>query len=193
MPDVFQVLQKDHDEVKAMLAELEGGPKASTGATPEQLAYRKQAVDRVIIEESRHEAAEQRYFWPAVRQLGPDGARVTELGLNQEAEGEAALAELDKLQPDDEGFEDRVIAFSAAARAHIAFEEGHAWPLLRASITADQAGVLGDLISQAKDRAPTRPHPRIPPQPGAARTAAPVAGVADRLRDAVTGRGKPTS
>jgi hypothetical protein len=27
MPDVFQVLKKDHDEVKAMLAQLEEGPK----------------------------------------------------------------------------------------------------------------------------------------------------------------------
>jgi hypothetical protein len=58
MPDVFQVLKKDHDEVKAMLAELAEGRKASTGATDEQLAFRKRAVDQVIIEESKHEAAE---------------------------------------------------------------------------------------------------------------------------------------
>ena len=74
MPDVFEVLKKDHDEVKAMLSELEGGPKARTGATPEQLAFRKRAVDQVIIEESKHEAAEQQYFWPAVKQLGPGHA-----------------------------------------------------------------------------------------------------------------------
>ena len=96
MPDVFQVLKKDHDEVKAMLSELEGGPKASTGATPEQLAFRKRAVDQVIIEESKHEAAEQQYFWPAVKQLGPDGLRVAELGLEQEAEAHPVLADLDK-------------------------------------------------------------------------------------------------
>jgi hypothetical protein len=184
MPDVFQVLKKDHEEVKVMLAELEVGPKASSGATAEQLAFRKRAVDQVIIEESKHEAAEQLYFWPAVKQLGPDGVRIAELGLEQETEADPVLAELDKLQPDDQGFEERLTAFGAAARAHIAFEETQAWPLLRASITAEEALALGDLVSQAKDSAPTRPHPHVPAQAG------PVAGMVDRLRDAVTGRGK---
>jgi Hemerythrin HHE cation binding domain len=190
MPDVFQVLQKDHDEVKAMLARLEEGRKASSGATAEELAARKRAVDEVIIEESKHEAAEQMYFWPAVKRLGPDGSRIAEVGLEQEGEAEAILAELDKLQPDDERFEERVNAFTAQARAHITYEEGHAWPPLRATITADEARELGDLLTRAKKAAPTRPHPTIPPTEDAAKAVGPAAGVADRLRDAVTRRGK---
>jgi hemerythrin-like domain-containing protein len=193
MTDVFQVLRKDHDEVKAMLAQLDEGPKASTGATAEQLAFRKRSVDEVIVEESKHEAAEQQYFWPAVKRIGADGLRVAQLGLAQEAEADPVLADLDKLQPDDEGFEERLVAFAAAARAHIAYEEAHAWPLLRATISADEAEALGEQITRAKKLAPTRPHPHVPPQPGPAKAAGPVAGVADRLRDAVTGRGKPTS
>ena len=193
MPDVFQVLKQDHDEVKAMLAQLEEGPRASAGATEEQLAFRKRSVDEVIIEESKHEAAEQQYFWPAVKRLGADGVRVAELGLEQEAEAETVLANLDKLQPGDEAFEERFGAFASAARAHIAYEEAHAWPLLRAAISADEAQQLGEQIARAKKLAPTRPHPYVPPQPGAAKTAGSVAGVADRLRDAVSGRGKPKS
>jgi hypothetical protein len=193
MPDVFQVLKEDHDEVKAMLAELEEGPKASTGATDEQLAFRKRAVDQVIIEESRHEAAEQQYFWPAVKLVGPDGDRVAEVGLAQEAEADPVLAELDELQPGDGGFEEKLVIFISAARAHIAFEEAHAWPLLRASIGPEEAQALGEQIAQAKKLAPTRPHPHIPPQAGAAKTAGPVAGLADRLRDTLTRRGKAGS
>jgi len=193
MPDVFHVLKKDHDEVKAMLAQLEAGPKASTGATPEQLMFRKQALDAVIIEQSKHEAAEQQYFWPAVKQLGPDGVRVAEIGLEQEAEADKLLADLDKLNADDEGFEEQVIAFSADARAHIAYEEAHAWPLLKASVGEEEAQLLGSQITEAKKLAPTRPHPHIPPQGGPAKTAGPMAGLADRLRDSVTGRGKAGS
>jgi hypothetical protein len=176
-----------------MLVQLEEGPKASTGATREQLMFRKRAVDEVIIEESKHEAVEQQYFWPAVKRLVPGGARIAEQGLEQEAAADPVLAELDKLRPDDEGFEERLVDFISAARAHIAFEEAYAWPPLRASISADEAQALGDQITQGKKLAPTRPHPHIPPQPGAVRTAGPAAGVADRVRDAVTGRGKPTS
>jgi hypothetical protein len=147
----------------------------------------------VIIEESKHEAAEQQYFWPAVERLGADGLRVAQLGLEQEAEADPVLADLDKLQADDEEFEERLVAFTSAARAHIAYEEAHAWPLLSASISADEAQLLGEQITTAKRLAPTRPHPHVPPQPGAVKTAGPVAGAADRLRDAVTGRGKLTS
>jgi hypothetical protein len=190
MPDVFQVLKTDHDAVKAMLAQLEEGPKASTGATAEQLAFRKRSVDQVIIEESKHEAAEQQYFWPAVKRLGPDGLRVAQIGLGQEAEAGPVLADLDKLQSDDDEFEERLVAFAAAARAHIAYEEGRAWPLLRAAISANKAQHLGEQITRAKKLAPTRPHPHVPRQPGAVKTVGPVAGVADRLRDVVTGRGK---
>ncbi len=193
MPDVFQVLKKDHDEVKAMLAQLEAGPTAATGATAEQLAFRKRAVDRMNIEEAMHEAVEQQYFWPAVKRLGADGVRVAEVGLEQETEADPILADLDKATAEDEDFEERLTAFISAARAHLAFEGAHAWPLLRAALSADEAELLGEQITEAKGLAPTRPHPHVPAQPGAVKYAGPVAGVADRLRDALTGRGRSPS
>ena len=67
MADVFTVLGQDHQEVKPMLAELEKGPTMATGATEDQLALRKKMTEELIIEESRHEALEEMYFWPAVR------------------------------------------------------------------------------------------------------------------------------
>ncbi len=190
MPDVFQVLKQDHDEVKAMLARLEDGPKATGGATADQLAARQRLAEEVIISESRHETAEQQHFWPAIRDLGPEGDRVADAALDQEQEGEQVLHELGKLDSSDGRFEELLAAFTSAARAHIAFEEAHAWPLLRASITAGRAEQLGDKITQAKKLAPTRPHPHTPPNQAAVKTAGPVAGAADRLRDAVTGRGR---
>ena len=67
MADGFTVLANDHQEVKGMLAELERGRPAATGATKEQLALRKKMTEQLIIEESKHEALEEMYFWPAVR------------------------------------------------------------------------------------------------------------------------------
>lgn len=190
MADVFEVLLQDHDEVKAMLARLEYGPTARTGASPAELAERRHLADEVIIEESRHETAEQQYFWPAIRRLGPEGDRVADEALEQENEGEQVLYELGKLNAEDAKFEELLTGFTSAARAHIAFEEGHAWPLLRASLTADEAAELGSKIEQAKKLAPTRPHPNTPTSETARKTAGPLAGAADRLRDAVTGRGR---
>ena len=75
MADVFDVLRQDHEEVKAMLAKLEAGPTAAAGATASQLEGRKKLTEQVIIEESKHEAVEEEYFWPAVREQGAEGNR----------------------------------------------------------------------------------------------------------------------
>ena len=40
---------RPQSRVKAMLAQLEDGPKAGDGATAEQLAFRRQALDAVIF------------------------------------------------------------------------------------------------------------------------------------------------
>ncbi|HMD92137.1 MAG TPA: hypothetical protein VKG80_05790 [Trebonia sp.] len=133
---------------------------------------------------------EQRYFWPLVRALGPDGARIAEEALEQETQGEWVLNELEKLDADDERFEAVVARFISAARAHIAFEEAHAWPLLAAALTVEQADELGDKLTRAKKTAPTRPHPSVSPAEGARTTPGTMTGIADRFRDAVTGRGR---
>jgi hypothetical protein len=190
MADVFEVLLQDHDEVKAMLARLEYGPKAGTGASAAELAERRRLAEDVIIEESKHEAAEQQYFWPAVRELGPEGARLADEAMGQERDAEQVLYQLSKLNADDAGFDELLADFVSEARAHIAFEEGHAWPLMRATLTADEAEELGAKIEQAKRIAPTRPHPNTPTNESARKAAGPLAGAVDRLRDAVTGRGK---
>src|SRR5436853_436137 len=75
MTDVFTVLSKDHEEVKGMLAELEKGPTVATGASEEQLMLRKKMAEELIIEESRHEAVEEMFFWPAVRDHLPGRGR----------------------------------------------------------------------------------------------------------------------
>jgi hypothetical protein len=67
MANAFDALAKDHEEVKRMLAELELGPTTATGADPDQLALRKKMVQHLVIEEAKHEAVEEMYFWPVVR------------------------------------------------------------------------------------------------------------------------------
>ncbi len=194
MTDVFTVLRADHEQLKSMIARLEDGPKMIDGASMEQLWLRQQLAADLIFEEARHEAAEQQCFWPAVQELGPDGARVAELALEQEQEAEQVLSELSKLSADDPRFEEVLAMFIRGARAHISYEEAHAWPLLSVEITQPRAEEMGEEIARAKVTAPTRPHPTIPPQVGSQRAAGPMAAAvaaADKIRDALTGRGRP--
>ena len=188
MPSAFDVLAKDHEEVKRMLSELELGPTAATGADSDQLALRKKMVQQLVIEASKHEAVEEMYFWPAVREALTDGTDLANQALDQEQEGKAVLDRLDKLAPEDGEFEGLLAEFIRAGRAHIAFEETTVWPSLRSVLTAEQADELGSKLEQGKKTAPTRPHPKTPASPGLLKTAGPAVAAADRLRDKATGR-----
>jgi len=188
MTNAFDVLAKDHEEVKQMLNELELGPTASSGAGSDELALRKKMVQQLVIEESKHEAVEEMYFWPAVREALTDGTDLANQAQDQEQEGKVVLDRLDKLAPEDEEFEVLLAQFIAAGRAHIAFEETTVWPSLRSVLSAEQADELGQKLEQGKKTAPTRPHPKTPASPGLLKTAGPAVAAADRLRDKVTGR-----
>ena len=96
MTSAFEVLSKDHEEVKQMLAELERGPAAATGADSDQLALRKKMVQQLVIEESKHEAVEEMYFWPAVRDALTNGDSLADQAEAQEQEAKSVLDRLDK-------------------------------------------------------------------------------------------------
>jgi hemerythrin-like domain-containing protein len=189
MTDVFTVLGQDHQEVKRMLAELEKGPTAVTGASEDQLALRKKMTEELIIEESRHEALEEMYFWPAVRDHIQSGSTLADEAIGQEQAAKQVLAKLDKVGSGNAEFERLLGKFVMDAREHIEFEETQVWPLLRTALPAETSAELGQKIAEGKKTAPTRPHPRTPPSPGALKAAGPVAAAADKARDKLTGRG----
>jgi hemerythrin superfamily protein len=189
MSSAFDVLASDHEQVERLLSQFEAAP-AAAGVNDSLLEARKKMAETLVIEESKHEAVEEMYFWPAVRKHLPDGDKLADKAIAQEQEGKRILAKLDKLDADSPEFDMLVGEFIKAAREHIAFEETQVWPGLRAVMTETEAADLGDSLEQGKKTAPTRPHPHTPASPGVLKTAGPAAGAADRARDAATGRGR---
>ena len=157
MPTAFDVLASDHEQVKRLLRQFEAAPAAS-GVNDSLLEARKKMAETLVIEESRHEAVEEMYFWPAVRKHVPDGDKLADKAAGQEQEGKRILAKLDKLDADSPDFDMLVGEFIVAARDHIAFEETQVWPGLRAALTEEQALELGESLEQGKKTAPTRPN-----------------------------------
>ena len=189
MTDAFEVLAQDHLEVKQMLSQLELGGVRQGEATKDQLAERKKLAEQLVIEESKHEAVEEMYFWPAVREHLPNGDELADTAIGQEDEGKEVLDKLDKLDAGTPEFENLLAEFIRAGREHIDYEENRVWPGLRTALTEEQAQDLGRKLEAGKKTAPTRPHPRTPSSPGALKSTGPAAAAADKLRDKVTGRG----
>ncbi|MGW4642171.1 hemerythrin domain-containing protein [Sphaerisporangium sp. NPDC004334] len=188
MANVFEFLERDHQDVKRMLVELEDMPV--TGDGDERMRQRKQQVRRLIIEESKHEAVEEEYFWPAVRHLVPHGDELAEHAIKQEQRAKYTLNDLIDYEPGESRYEDMLTEFIAEAREHIAYEEEQVWPELRLVISPDRAMELGTKMEKAKRIAPTRPHPHTPPNPGLLKAAGLFVGAADRIRDMVAARAR---
>jgi hemerythrin-like domain-containing protein len=188
MADVFDVLGGDHAVVKRMLGALELSPDNSTGATEAVVAARKAAAEQLIVDCAAHEAAEEQYFWPIVRERLPSGNDLADQAVEQEAQAKQILNELHKLGGPKHEFDALIDTFIPACRAHIEFEETRAWPGLRKALSPDESQELGKKITKVKEHGPTRAHPRIPPTPAVLATLGPAVAAVDRLRDAVVGR-----
>jgi hemerythrin-like domain-containing protein len=184
--DGIDVLISDHRRVEELFARLEGLQVRATGGEPALLFERKQLVDHVGGELSRHSVAEQTHVYPLVRRLLGDELAERELAEHREVE--KTLVFLLDMSPDNVDFDAFLRRLIADVRAHIAEEEREILPRLRAELPPDELARLGRQITETESRAPTRPHPLAPHSGPLARVAAPAAAVLDRLRDRLTGR-----
>lgn len=184
--DAIELLRADHQKVLTMLAELENEP-AVPGEN--QLRARKELVTELVIAESQHEAVEEQYFWPMVRDSLPDGAELAQHAVDQEDAAKQVLDALDKADPAQSDFEPMLRRIIDDGREHIEYEETQVWPKVRETVDKARLEELGEKMAKAKDMAPTRPHPATPSSPGVLKTAGMAAAATDKLRDKATGRG----
>ncbi|MEU7062426.1 hemerythrin domain-containing protein [Streptomyces sp. NPDC046161] len=180
--DVIAELTTDHEEVEELFTNIQELPPGD--------ARRKHYAEQAIMELVRHSVAEESYLYPAVREHLPQGDSIADKELEDHAMAERTMKDLEGCEADDPRFDALMTKLMAEIRAHVADEENNLFPQLRAACTPDMLNKLGDKVRQAKKTAPTRPHPAAPDKPPANKLLAPGVGMVDRLRDAMSGRGK---
>ncbi|MFD0312967.1 hemerythrin domain-containing protein [Streptomyces flavalbus] len=180
--NVIDELVTDHREVEEMFGRIEALPPGD--------ANRKLLADQATIELVRHSVAEEAYLYPAVRQHVPDGDAIADREIEDHSKAERIMKDLEGRAADDPEFDRLMGMLMTEIRSHVADEEENLFPSLRAACSAETLDELGDKVRQAKKTAPTRPHPSAPDKPPANKLLAPGAGLVDRMRDALTGRGK---
>ncbi|KUJ37993.1 hemerythrin domain-containing protein [Streptomyces sp. NPDC093228] len=180
--NVIDELTTDHREVEEFFERLR--------ALPAGHKDRRTVVDELTIELVRHSVAEEMYLYPAVREYLPGGDALADKEIHDHAEVERILKDLEHRDVDDPVFEDLAQKLIMEVTAHVSEEEQQLFPSLAQVCTPEELDRLGDRIRRAKKVAPTRPHPGAPDTPPGNKLLAPGAGLVDRVRDFVTGRGK---
>ncbi len=185
--DALVVLTRDHNQVKALQEQLGTLPSHATGGNAAQMSRRKSIVDMSTVKLSQHEAVEEQYFWPAVREALPDGDRWADEAIEQEQQGKNTLTALAKLDADTDEFDELVEKLVLLLRKHVSYEE-KLFLQLTSAMSAEQRRELGEKLLTAKNLAPTRPHPHTPAKPTVLKTAGAAAAAVDKVRDAVGDR-----
>ncbi|MEW2304730.1 hemerythrin domain-containing protein [Streptomyces sp. NPDC006655] len=180
--NVIDELVTDHREVEEIFGKIEALPPGDKN--------RKIYADQATMELVRHSVAEEAYLYPAVREHVEGGEALADKELEDHAKAEQIMKDLESCEPDDARFDTLMNSLMSEIRMHVEDEEQNLFPRLRAACSEDALNELGDKVRQAKKTAPTRPHPAAPDKPPANKMLAPGAGLVDRLRDALTGRGK---
>ncbi|WNG79537.1 hemerythrin domain-containing protein [Mycobacterium sp. ITM-2016-00316] len=182
--DALTFLRQDHKSVLGMLEVLDGAPEGN-GAAASGL---RTMVTNLVIAESQHEAIEEQYFWPAVRDALEEGDELADKAVEQEQAGKQLLQQLEDSEPGEPEYQEALKQFVKLGRDHIAFEQDIVWPRFQAAVAEEELVKLGEKLERAKKVAPTRPHPDTPPNSTVLKTMGMATATMDHIRDAATGR-----
>ena len=174
------MLKDDHKTAESLFRRFE---KAGNGAYVEK----RDLVDRIVEELSKHAAVEEQLFYPVARATVPDTDDVVLESLEEHHVVKWLLSELDAMDPHEERFDAKVTVLIENVRHHVKEEEQEFFPQVRDALGRNALADLGDAMLAAKKAAPTHPHPRSPDTPPGNLVAGAATGVVDRLGDTMSG------
>jgi hemerythrin superfamily protein len=176
--DVLTELIKDHDELRAMFADLRNGARGER---------REDLIREMTVELVKHSVAEEVHLYPLIRKVLPDGDEIADHEIEEHSEVEQALKDLEKVDHNDPESDRLVGSVIDDVTHHAREEEDDVFPRLRQACSAEQLRELGDKVRAIKKIAPTHPHPSAPDTPPANKIVGPMVGLVDRVRDAISG------
>lgn len=177
--NAIDLLISDHREAERLFSEF----AADNGD------HRAEILAKLVRELSIHTAIEEAYVYPRVRREVPDGEGYVEESVREHHQMATTLgsldAKLDKAHTKEVA--DQVETLRKKVMHHVDEEEHEMFPAFAESASQRELSELGTQLREAKDSAPTRPHPN---QPAATVLTSWANGLIDRARDAVAGRAR---
>jgi len=157
--DVLDVLTRQHDQVTALVKQLDTIPGRSKGGTPAQASERESIVDLITRALAVHETSEEQHLWPRVREVLPDGDDWAAGGRDQEQQATETLAALANGNPQTEEYDQLVETLMSQLHKHVAYED-RLFLRLREALDDDERARLGERVLAAQRAVPDGPHPR---------------------------------
>jgi hemerythrin-like domain-containing protein len=174
--DALALLKADHAVVEEKFLKFEAlGPRAVKS---------KAAIAEAVIKAlSVHASIEEQLFYPAVRSRLPESVDSVLESLEEHHIMKWTLSELAEMDPNAERFNAKFAVLIDTVRRHVKDEEKVLFPAVRSEFSKGELLELGYALVQAKQSAPTRPHPGSPDEPPLNGVAALFTKPLDAVRD----------
>lgn len=137
--NVVELLRKDHEKVKMLFREFESAEEANE---------KQHIVRQAITELEIHASAEEKIFYPAVREDWPDAAPHLDESFEEHHVMKFLISELRNMSPTDERFDAKFTVLAENVKHHIKEEEAELFARARAG-RLDLA-TLGTQLVKAK-------------------------------------------
>lgn len=142
--DVVALLQEQHREIQRLFGEVD----RTHGS------HRSTALQDLMALLAAHETAEAEIVHPEVRRMH-GGAPIADARIDEERRLEAAISELQKVEPDHEDFRRRLLTLRDQVISHNVAEERDEFPMIRIHLDDDRLRHLADQVRRAEDLAPS--------------------------------------
>jgi hemerythrin superfamily protein len=147
--DAIVLLREDHKKVRALFREFK-----AKGTAP----ARKQTIVRTLIELlTVHTYIENEVMYPQVRTRLPELEDDVLESYEEHHVADVLVMELDALDPGDERFEAKTTVLIENVSHHMQEEEQDWFPKVRKGLGRKELQDLGQLLVEAKKKAPRRP------------------------------------
>ena len=134
------LLKKQHRMVEKLFKQVE---KA------EEPRRRRQLMDEIGEVLKLHTRIEEEVFYPAVRELGTSKAEeMIDEAFEEHHVVDLVLAELPKVDPEDDRFEAKMTVLSELVQHHVEEEEKELFPMAEKKLGAERIKELGQQMEQ---------------------------------------------
>ena len=144
MADVVTMLEQDHREVEELFEKI----KNTNGADAGPARHTRLAADLRL-----HMKVEESIVYPAIAKQVDDGNDMVEEAKTEHEGARKVLGDVEKLSPNEPGFDGALEMLEAGISHHVEEEEDEVFPKLRESVSAEELDDLGQKVAAAKEKA----------------------------------------
>ncbi len=142
--EFFQILEKDHEEVKGILDKLESQSKGSAKSKEDLFLKLKEEL-------IPHMKGEEKHLYPSLKD-GDGTSEIAMEGIEEHHVAETILKELDKLSKDAENWDAKLKVFKEIVEHHIEEEEDELFEAAEDALEEDDLDKIMESFEKEKEK-----------------------------------------